>query len=93
MIVLERECRNLSFRKFVKSVSPSCFEIVSQTHARVSQLISRQMFDHFEEVELSKTLEKLWNWGGHHVLKLPLGLLQIGFILFSNSNFLQMVVL
>jgi len=52
--VLESECRkNLGFGKFVKSVSPTCFEIVTQTHTRVPKSIPRQMFDHFDEVELS----------------------------------------
>ena len=38
MVVLERECRNLGFRKIVK--------IVVRTHARVPQSIPRWMFDH-----------------------------------------------
>jgi len=33
--VLERECRNLGFKKFVKIVSPTCFEIEAQTHESI----------------------------------------------------------
>ena len=57
MVVLERECRNLDFGNIVKIMSLINFEIVARTNARVSQLIPRWMFDHFEEVGLSKTLE------------------------------------
>ena len=46
--VLERECRNLGFEKFMKSVSPTCFEIVAQTHANIPYLFSGQMVVHFE---------------------------------------------
>ena len=60
---LEREHRNLGFGKIVKIVSPTSFEIVAQTHARVPQLIPRWMFDHFEEVGLSKTIENIVELG------------------------------
>ena len=63
IVVLERECRSLGFGKFVKIVSPTSFEIVAQTHARVSQSIPRGMFDHFEEVGLSKTLGNIVELG------------------------------
>ena len=33
--VLEREYMNLGFRKFVKSVSPTCFKIEAQTHESI----------------------------------------------------------
>jgi len=56
MVILERECRNLGFEKIVKIVSPTSFEIVAKTDARVPKSILRWMFDHFEEVGLSKTL-------------------------------------
>ena len=59
MDVLERECRNLGFEKIVKIVSPTSFEIIAQTHARVPQSIPKWMFDQYEEVELSKTLENI----------------------------------
>ena len=55
--VLEKECRDLGFGKFVKSVSPACFEIVAQTRARVPYSFPGQMVVHDEEVEQSKTLE------------------------------------
>ena len=61
--VLERECRNLGFEKFVKIVSPTSFEIVARTHTRVPQLIPRWMFDHFEEVGLSKTFKNIVKLG------------------------------
>ena len=63
MVVLERKCRNLGFGKIMKIVSPTSFEIVAQTHARVPKSTSRQMFDHFEEVRLSKTLENFVKLG------------------------------
>ena len=59
MVVLEKECRNLGFRKIVKIVSPTSFEIIARAHARVPQSIPRWMFNHFEEVGLSKTLENI----------------------------------
>jgi len=46
--VLERECTNLGFEKFVKSVSPTCFEIEAQTHASIPYSFSGQMVVHFE---------------------------------------------
>jgi len=61
--VLERECRNLGSEKIMKSLSPTSFEIVAWTHARVPQSIPRWMFDHFEEVGLSKTLRKIVKLG------------------------------
>ena len=48
MIVLEMECMNLSLGKTVKIVSPTCFENVAWTHARVSYSILRLMVVHFE---------------------------------------------
>ena len=59
MVVLEREYRNLGYEKIVKIKSPTSFEIVAQTHARVPQSIPRWMFDYFEEVELVRLLKKL----------------------------------
>ena len=35
MVVVKRECRNLDFRKIVKIVSPTSFEIIARTYARV----------------------------------------------------------
>ena len=55
----EREYKNLGFEKIMKIVSPTSFEIVARTHARVPQSISRWIFDHFEEVGLSKALENI----------------------------------
>ena len=43
----------------MKIVSPTSFEIFAQTHARVPQSIPKWMFDHYKEVELSKTLEDI----------------------------------
>ena len=57
MVVLVRECRNLGFEEIVKILSPTSFEIVARTYARVPQSILRWMFDHFEDVGLSKTFE------------------------------------
>ena len=54
---------NLGFGKFVKSVGPTSFEMVARTHARVPQSIPIWMFDHFEEVRLSKTLENIVKLG------------------------------
>ena len=50
MVVLERECRNLSFGKIVKIMSPTSFEIVARIHAKVLYSCPRLMFGHFEEV-------------------------------------------
>ena len=63
MVVLERECKNLSFEKIVKIVSLTSCEIVARTHARVPPSIPRWMFDHYEEVGLSKTLENIMELG------------------------------
>ena len=63
MIVLERECLNLDFEKIVKIVSPTCFEIVAQTHARVLYSCPRLMIGHFEEVKLSMTLKNIIELG------------------------------
>ena len=57
--VLERECWNFGFEKFVKCVSPTCLEIVARTHARVPYLFLGQIVVHYEEVKLSKTLEDI----------------------------------
>ena len=57
--VPERECRNLGFGKIVKVVSPTCFEIEDWTHTRVPYSFLEQMVVHYEEVELSKTLENI----------------------------------
>ena len=43
----------------MKIVSPTCFEIEAWTHARVPYLFPGQMVVHYEEVELSKTLENI----------------------------------
>jgi len=53
----EREYKNLGFGKIVKIVSPRCFEIEAWTHTRVLYSFPGQMVVHYEEVELSKTLE------------------------------------
>ena len=59
LVVLQRECRNLGFKKIVKIMSLTSCEIVARTHARVPQSIPRWMFDHFEAIGLSKTLENI----------------------------------
>ena len=56
---LEKECRNHGFGKFVKSMSPTCFEIVVRIHARVPYSFSGQMVVHYEKVEQSKTLKNI----------------------------------
>ena len=43
----------------MKNVSPKCFEIEAWTHTRVPYSFSGQMIVHYEEVELSKTLENI----------------------------------
>ena len=55
----EREYKNLGFRKIMKIVSPTCFEIKTWTHARDPYSFSGQMVVHYEEVKLSKTLENI----------------------------------
>jgi len=55
----EREYKNLDFGKRVKIVSPAYFKIEAWTHARVPYSFPRQMVDHYEEVELRKTLENI----------------------------------
>ena len=75
VVILEKECRNLGFENFVKSVSPTCFEIVARTYARVPYLFPGQMVIHYEEVELSKTLENIVELERPSFLKLSLGLL------------------
>ena len=78
----------------MKIVSPSSFEIDARTHARVPQSIPRWMFDHFEEVGLSKTLEnivKLRRPTFSEITAWPLA----GWLLYSflTQTFLQLVVL
>ena len=63
MVVQERECRNLGFKKIVKIVSPTSFEIVTRTHVRVLYSCSRLMVGHFEKVGLSMTLENIVKLG------------------------------
>ena len=53
----EREYKNLGFGNFVENVSQKCFEIEAWTHTRVPYSFPGQMVGHYEEVELSKTLE------------------------------------
>ena len=94
IVVLERECRNLDFKKIVKIMSPISFEIVARTHARVPQSIPRWMFDHFEEVGLSKALENIVELGRptcSEIAARPLA----GWLLYSflTRIFLQLVVL
>ena len=48
MDVLERECRNLEFEKFVKNVSPTYFEIEAQTNASIPYSFLGQMVVHFK---------------------------------------------
>ena len=55
----EKEYKNLDFGNFVKNVSPKYFEIEAWTHTRVPYSVSGQMVVHYEEVELSKTLENI----------------------------------
>ena len=55
----EREYKNLGFGKIVKIVSPRCFEIEAWTHTRVLYSFPGQMVVHYEEVELSKTVENI----------------------------------
>ena len=62
-VVLKRECKNFGFEKILKIVSPTSFEFIAQTHARVPQSIPRWIFDHFEEVGLSKSLENIVKLG------------------------------
>ena len=57
MDALEWKYKNLGFGNFVKSVSQQCFKIEAWTHTRVLYSFPRQMVVHYEEVELSKTLE------------------------------------
>ena len=47
----EREYKNLNFENFVKSVSPTCFEIEAQTHESTPYSFSGQMVGHFEKGE------------------------------------------
>ena len=54
---LEWEYKNLGFENFVENVSQKCFEIEVWTHTRVPYSFPGQMVGHYEEVELSKTLE------------------------------------
>ena len=92
--VLERECRDLSFGKIVKIVSPTCFKIEAWTHARVPYSFPGQMVVHYEQVELSKTLEnivKLERPSFSKIVARPLA----GWHLYSflTQIFLQLVVL
>ena len=61
MDALEREYKNLG--NFVKNVSQKCFEIEAWTHTRVPYSFPGQMVVHYEEVELSKTLENIVKFG------------------------------
>ena len=64
MVVLERECRNLGFKKIVKIMSPISFEFVARTHVRVLYSCPRLMVGHFERWNWVWLLKILWNWGG-----------------------------
>ena len=48
MVILETECRNLGFRKFMKIVSPTSFEIIARTLAIVLYSCPRLIAGHFE---------------------------------------------
>ena len=61
--VLERECRNLSFEKIVKIVSPKCFEIEAQIHESTPYSFSGQMVGHSEKVKLSMNHENIEKLG------------------------------
>ena len=50
-------------KKNVKIVSPTSFENVARTHARVLLSIPRWMFDHFDEMGSSKTLKNIVKLG------------------------------
>ena len=92
--VLEREYKNIGFGKIVKIVSPTCFEIEAWTHTRVSYLFTGQIVVHYEEVELSKTLENIMEFerpSFSEVIALPL----VDWLLYSflTQIFLPLVVL
>ena len=93
MVNLERECRNLSFGKIVKIMSPTSFEIVARTHARVLYSCLKLMIDYFEEVGLSMNLENFVELGRPTFLEIfirpPAWLLYS----FLTQIFLQWVVL
>ena len=59
MIELEKMDMKAGFENFDETVSPSDFEIVVRTHARVLYSCPRPMIGHFEEVGLSVTLENI----------------------------------
>ena len=63
IVVLERECKNLGFKKIMKIVSQTSFEIVARTHARVLNSYPRLMFGHFVEVRLNMNLENIVELG------------------------------
>ena len=59
VVTLEWEYKNLGFGNFVKNVSQKCVEIETWTHTRILYSFPGQMVVHYEEVELSKTLENV----------------------------------
>ena len=63
----EREYKNHGFGKIMKIVSLTYFEIEAWTHTRVLYSFPRQMVVQYEEVELSKTLEKYYGIGDANI--------------------------
>ena len=93
MVALEWEYKNLDFGNFVNNVSQKCVEIEAWTHTRVLYSFPGQMIVHYEEEELSKTLEntvKLERPYFSEVVARPL----VNWLLlsFRTQIFLQLVV-
>jgi len=54
---------SMNLEILIDMLSPTCFEIVAQTHARVSYLYPRLMVVHFEEMGLRMNLENIVKLG------------------------------